>query len=246
MRRDRRLIHKLLFVSLSPTEIVCTQKLPPKKLNSDDHFDPQFLLMGMKGNYETRKKGTTMNSLSQLRKYQSCHLIIAPMLVVLAALTALPAGAAPPLTCGVHVTGLIDPDNPNQAANFDAISTYARLTDYDWRARLRIDAFQLYAVEVTIDPGGWLGWHSHPGLSFVVVKSGTASFYEADDCTRQVIPAGGTFFEPAGDVHMVRNESTTEPLVNLVIQLTPPGAPRAIGEPDPGCFQLTCPYTAAN
>jgi quercetin dioxygenase-like cupin family protein len=182
-----------------------------------------------------------MNSLTQLRKYQSCHLVIAPMLIVLAALSALPAGAAPPLTCGLTVRGLIDPNgNPNQSAQFTEIMSYTKIGD--WKAKINIDQFQLYVVEVTIQPGGWLGWHSHPGLSFVVVKSGTASFYEADDCTRQVIPAGGTFFEPAGDVHMVRNESTTEPLVNLVIQLTPPGAPRAVGEPDPGCFQLTCPY----
>jgi quercetin dioxygenase-like cupin family protein len=185
-----------------------------------------------------------MNPLTHFKKIRILPLLIALMFVALTALMAVPALGAPPLTCGVHVTGLIDPDNPNQAANFDAISTYARLTDYDWRARLRIDAFQLYAVEVTIDPGGWLGWHSHPGLSLVVVKSGTASFYEADDptCTPLTIPAGQTLFEPAGDVHMVRNESMTEPLVNLVIQLTPPGAPRAVGEPDPGCFQLTCPY----
>jgi hypothetical protein len=61
-----------------------------------------------------------------------------------------------------------------------------------------------------------------------------------------VLPTVATFFESANDVHMVRNESTTEPLVNLVIQLTPPGAPRAVGEPDPGCFQLTCPYAGAN
>jgi quercetin dioxygenase-like cupin family protein len=83
-------------------------------------------------------------------------------------------------------------------------------------------------------------------VSFVVVKSGTATFYEADDpCTPITIPTGQTLFEPAGDVHLVRNESMTEPLVNVVIQLTPPGAPRAIGEADPGCFQLTCPYVSA-
>jgi len=46
-------------------------------------------------------------------------------------------------------------------------------------------------------------------------------------------------------MHMVRNEGT-EPLVNLVIQLTPRGAPRAVGESDPGCFHLTCPFAEAN
>src|SRR4030095_13786466 len=181
-----------------------------------------------------------MNPLTQFKNIRVLPLLIAPALVVLAALTALPAGAAPPVQCGLTITSCIGP-NPGP---FDAISTYARLIDYDWRAKMRIDPFDLYIVEVTIQPGGYLGWHSHPGLSFVVVKSGTATFYEADDCIPQVIPAGGTLFEPAGDVHLVRNEGNV-PLVNVVIQLVPTGAPRANGEPDPGCFQLTCPYASA-
>jgi quercetin dioxygenase-like cupin family protein len=190
---------------------------------------------------EKPKKGTTMNPLTHFKKVLTLPLLVA-LAVVLAVLTALPAGAAPPLTCGLTVTGLVGP-NPNQAAQFAEIMSYAKIGD--WKAKLSIDQFQLYAVEVTIQPGGWLGWHSHPGLSLVVVKSGTATFYEADDCSPQVLPTGATFFEFANDVHMVRNEGTV-PLVNLVLQLTPPGAPRAVGEQDPGCFQLTCPYAAGN
>jgi quercetin dioxygenase-like cupin family protein len=182
-----------------------------------------------------------MNPLTQFKKIRILPLLIAPTVVVLAGLSALPARADPPQTCRLTVTGLIDLNNPNQAAQFAEIMSYTKIGD--WKAKLSIDQFQLYVVEVTIQPGGWLGWHSHPGLSLVVVKSGTASFYEADDptCTPVRIGPLGTFFEPAGDVHMVRNEGAV-PLVNLVIQLTPPGAPRAIGEPDPGnCAPLTCP-----
>jgi quercetin dioxygenase-like cupin family protein len=183
-----------------------------------------------------------MNPPNHHKKMRILPFLTTAMLVFLAALTALPASAAPPLTCGLTVRGLIDPDgNPNQSAQFAEIMSYTKIGD--WKVKMNIDQFQLYVVEVTIQPGGWLGWHSHPGLSFVVVKSGTASFYEADDptCTPVRIETLGTFFEPAGDVHMVRNEGSV-PLVNLVLQLTPPGAPRAVGEPDPGCFQLTCPY----
>jgi quercetin dioxygenase-like cupin family protein len=186
------------------------------------------------------KKGKTMSPLTLFKKIRILPLLIAPTVVVLAALIALPARAAPPQTCGLTVTGVIDLNNPNQAAQFAEIMSYTKIGD--WKAKLSIDQFQLYVVEVTIQPGGWLGWHSHPGLSFVVVKSGTASFYEADDptCTPVRIGTLGTFFEPAGDVHMVRNEEAV-PLVNLVIQLTPPGAPRAKGEEDPGnCPPLTC------
>jgi quercetin dioxygenase-like cupin family protein len=183
-----------------------------------------------------------MNPLTQLKKIRILPLLITSVFIVLAALTPPPATAAPPVMCGLTITSLIGP-NPPQAAHFPEIISYAKIDD--WKAKINIDEFDLYVVEVTIRPGGYLGWHSHPGLSFVVIKSGTATFYEADDCTPQVIPTGGAFFEPAGDVHMVRNEGNVD-LVNVVIQLVPPGAPRAIGEPDPGCFQLTCPYTAAN
>jgi quercetin dioxygenase-like cupin family protein len=184
-----------------------------------------------------------MNLITHFRKIRSLSLLITSAVVALAALTALPAGAAPPQTCGLTVRGLIDPNGlPNVAAQFTEIVSYAKIGD--WKAKLFVDESQLYVVEVTIQPGGWLGWHSHPGLSLVVVKSGTASFYEADDptCTPVRIGTLGTFFEPGGDVHMVRNEEAV-PLVNLVIQLTPRGAPRAIGGPDSGnCPPLTCPY----
>jgi quercetin dioxygenase-like cupin family protein len=195
------------------------------------------------GTQRTKKKGK-MNPLTYFNKILTLRVLVAPA-AVLAALTALPADAALPQTCGLTVRGLIDPNGlPNVSAQFAEIMSYTKIGD--WKAKLNIDQFQLYAVEVTIQPGGWLGWHSHPGLSLVVTKSGSATFYEADDpCTPVTIPAGQTFFEPAGDVHMVRNEGAV-PLVNLVIQLTPPGAPRAVGEEDPGCFQLTCPYSAAN
>jgi quercetin dioxygenase-like cupin family protein len=93
----------------------------------------------------------------------------------------------------------------------------------------------LHVNEVTIQPGGTLGWHYHPGPSFVIVKSGTATFYMGNDptCTPHVIPTGGTLFEPANLVHIVRNEGTV-PLVNVVVQLVPTGGPRLISVPSPG------------
>jgi quercetin dioxygenase-like cupin family protein len=109
-----------------------------------------------------------------------------------------------------------------------------------WKARIKTKGVSdLQINEVTIQPGGTLGWHYHPGPSFVVVKSGTATFYMGDDptCTPHVIPTGGTLFEPANMVHIVRNEGTV-PLVNDVVQLIPTGAPRLISVPSPG----NCPF----
>ncbi len=129
---------------------------------------------------------------------------------------------------GVTVTPLAP------VAQFDQIKAKAKIGD--WEAKIKTKGVSdLHVVQVTIQPGGTLGWHSHPGLSFVIVKSGTATFYEGDDptCTPHVIPAGSSLFEPAGDVHIVRNEGDV-PLVNVVMQLVPTGAPRLISEPSPG------------
>src|SRR5438128_378064 len=87
----------------------------------------------------------------------------------------------------------------------------------------------------TIAPGGTFGWHSHPGPSLVIVKSGTATFYMGDDptCTPHVVTAGSGFVDGGGDVHVVRNEGTVD-LVTIVTSLVPAGAARRIDVPDPG------------
>ena len=138
--------------------------------------------------------------------------------------------ATPP--SGVSVTPLAP------VAQFAEI--HARAKSGDWQAKIETNGVSdLHVVQVTIQPGGTLGWHKHLGPSFVIVKSGTATFYEADDptCTPHVIPTGSSLFEPAGLVHIVRNEGSV-PLVNVVVQLLPTGAPRLISEPSPG----NCPF----
>ncbi len=50
-------------------------------------------------------------------------------------------------------------------------------TDF-WQAAIDTKgSSDLEIVQNTIVPGGTFGWHSHPGPSLVIVKSGTATFY---------------------------------------------------------------------
>ena len=143
-------------------------------------------------------------------------------------------GGAPTATQASGVT--VRPLAP--VARFDEINSKAK--SGDWEAEIKTEGVSdFHVVEVTIQPGGTLGWHSHVGPSFVVVKSGAATFYHGDDptCTPHVTPAGTSLFEPGGDVHIVRNEGS-EPLVNVVVQLLPAGAPRLIPVPSPG----NCPF----
>ena len=90
-----------------------------------------------------------------------------------------------------------------------------------------------YVQDLTIAPGGYSGWHLHPGHSFVMVRSGTASFYQAaNPATPQVYPAGTGFVEEPWVVHNAVNEGDTD-LELFVFYLLPKGAPRRIDEPAP-------------
>ena len=91
----------------------------------------------------------------------------------------------------------------------------------------------VYVVQNTIVPGGHTGWHSHPGISFVTVRSGTATEYHGDDPnTPHVYAAGTGFVEEAGAVHIIRNEGDTT-LELVAFQLIPFGSVRRIDAPAP-------------
>jgi quercetin dioxygenase-like cupin family protein len=117
------------------------------------------------------------------------------------------------------------------------------LTDIDpsadtsfWQARINTKGLSdVYMLENQIAPGGTFGWHSHPGPSLVIVKTGALTLYKGDDptCTPQVIPAGSGFVDDGGDVHLVRNEGSVETDV-FVVSLVPAGFQRRIDQPSPG------------
>ena len=53
-----------------------------------------------------------------------------------------------------------------------------------WKIRISAKgATDVHIIENIIAPGGTFGWHSHPGPSLVIVKSGTLSVYHAPDCS---------------------------------------------------------------
>ena len=123
-------------------------------------------------------------------------------------------------------------------ATFESIQ--AKTLTSAWQARIDTKgATDVYVVENKIAPGGTFGWHSHPGPSIVVVKSGELTLYRGDDptCTPTRVPAGSGFIDDGGDVHLVRNEGTVETVV-YVTSLVPKGAARRIDEPSPG----NCPF----
>ena len=117
---------------------------------------------------------------------------------------------------------------------FDKIE--AKTISRGWQARIETKgATDVHVLENRIAPGGTFGWHSHPGPSIVVVKSGALTLYHGDDpsCTPNLVPAGSGFVDDGGQVHVVRNEGLVDAVV-YVTSLVPKGAMRRIDEPSPG------------
>jgi quercetin dioxygenase-like cupin family protein len=88
---------------------------------------------------------------------------------------------------------------------------------------------------VTYDPAGTSGWHTHPGVVLVTVKTGAVLRQIGCADPIQYNP-GDTFVEsdeqPAG---RVSNASATDPAVLQVTQVFPQGSPRRVEAADPGC-----------
>ena len=103
----------------------------------------------------------------------------------------------------------------------------------DWKLKLETKgSTDVSVVENRVAPGGTFGWHSHPGPSLIVVKSGTITFYRADDpsCSPDVYTAGQALLDSGNSIHVGRNEGTVDVVV-IVTRFVPDGAPTRIDEP---------------
>jgi quercetin dioxygenase-like cupin family protein len=90
---------------------------------------------------------------------------------------------------------------------------------------------------ITIEPGGTLGWHSHPGPTVVTVFQGTLSFYHAEDCTTEIeYLTGQSFSNLPNEIHLARNEGA-QPVVlfaSYYVPLQSPPVALRIDQPSPG------------
>jgi hypothetical protein len=124
------------------------------------------------------------------------------------------------------------------AKGIEASTTTDTGSGTDWQFGLTAKGWtDVYIVENVIAPGGTFGWHSHPGPSLVIVKSGTLSAYHAPDCKPMDYgpgsPNGSTFIDEGHDLHMVRNNSTTDIADVYVVSFVPAGWARRIDESNP-------------
>jgi quercetin dioxygenase-like cupin family protein len=91
---------------------------------------------------------------------------------------------------------------------------------------------EFYFQDLVMGPGGYTGWHSHPGLLLITVKEGSVEFYD-HACTKHTYVAGQSFTEGA-DAHTAMNRGTGNARL-LVAYIVKKGEPRRIEAPQPPC-----------
>src|SRR3954465_11599152 len=79
-------------------------------------------------------------------------------------------------------------------------------------------------AQITVDPGGSSGWHSHPGGAIIVVKQGSLTVYRSigSQCQVEMYTAGQAFGEQPGEVDQVLNKGE----VPYVLLVTFPSVPQ--------------------
>lgn len=83
------------------------------------------------------------------------------------------------------------------------------------------------AQSITLEAGGSTGWHTHPGNTIEILKSGTITIFYGGEpkCTSRTFSAGQAFGMVAGDVHLARNDGTTPAEVVAMYTGATPGGP---------------------
>ena len=94
-------------------------------------------------------------------------------------------------------------------------------------------------AQITVDPGGSTGWHSHPGGAIIVVKQGSLTVHQSigSQCQTTTYSAGQAFIERPGEVDQVINTGTTPYVLFVTFPRVPQGDSPRTDELDPG----TCP-----
>ena len=106
-----------------------------------------------------------------------------------------------------------------------------------WKVSLETKgASDFYMQDISIAPGGYSGWHSHPGIFVGTVITGSIDYYD-ENCNVKTISAGEVWTEAYG-LHAIANHGTVD-FRGQFVYLIKRGEPRRIDLPAPACAPIT-------
>jgi quercetin dioxygenase-like cupin family protein len=140
-----------------------------------------------------------------------------------------PGITEPRFTAGVGFTS-----TPVARGNLGPFHTKSGADDYDVQLKSK-DNTDIVVANIVVVPNGTSGWHLHPGPAIVVVKTGAMTIYHGDDrnCSPTLHPAGTSFVEQGGMVHIARNEGAVDATLTTTY-FVPAGSPTRIDAAAPG------------
>ena len=95
-----------------------------------------------------------------------------------------------------------------------------------WGLHLKtLDETDIGADRLTVQPGGFSGWHAHPSPVFVTVTQGSITWFDGSDplCPGRTFATGQSFIEDAYVVHNVQNASGSAGAEFVAIVIKPDG-----------------------
>jgi len=106
-----------------------------------------------------------------------------------------------------------------------------------WGLQLQVQGDTQYLQQrLLLQPGGYSGWHSHPGLLIATVKSGQIDLYDAA-CRKRTVTVGEVYSEN-DSVHGIINTGSVNAELYLTY-LVKQGLPRRQEEDAPACAPET-------
>ena len=116
--------------------------------------------------------------------------------------------------------------SPIVSGNFGTLSINTSKDKTDkWGLILKtLDSTDISSDRLTVQAGGYSGWHAHPGPVFVTVTQGSIVWYNGSDplCTGKPYSAGQSFIEDAYVTHNATSETGAE---FIAIAIKPVGFP---------------------
>jgi quercetin dioxygenase-like cupin family protein len=105
--------------------------------------------------------------------------------------------------------------------------------EHEWELELRTRGVSDFVVQdVALLPGGFTGWHRHPGVLLATVTEGWVEWYD-ENCQLHVYDTGDSFTESDAP-HYVRNTGSVNARL-MITYIVKTGLPRRIDAGAPAC-----------
>jgi len=135
------------------------------------------------------------------------------------------------------VAGTVAVASASPGSGFTSVLIGRGQSDHSFGIQQR-KANDVVTTQNTINPGGFSGWHSHPGTVVLVIQSGQLTLYSepvgGGECSVHTYTAGQVFLEQPEDLQNAVNTGNVPTVLAVTFFNVPHGGSTRIERTDPG------------